>query len=248
MNKKVSEVRVTTDYSMFKFDPLNRDVTPSKVERLKPSLARTGGNLQSVLIDAKGYIIDGQHRVVACKELKLPVRYEIKTGGYTSKDIVEINNNQNDWTLSNYASLYAKEGNINYQIYLKYRKLFPDFKEGVLSAILENKYSLTNNTSGSLAHRGFQKGILTVAQEPKAKLMLQKLTEIGEFYKGYNKRGFVHAVIHLSNQPGFSWDKFITKMKIRSISLFDYPKATDFVKALTEIYNYRERNKITFNV
>jgi hypothetical protein len=37
-------------------------------------------------------------------------------------------------------------------------------------------------------------------------------------------------------------------MKIRSISLFDYPKATDFVKALTEIYNYRERNKITFNV
>jgi hypothetical protein len=118
----------------------------------------------------------------------------------------------------------------------------------VLSAILENKYSLTNNTSGSLAHRGFQKGILTVAQEPKAKLMLQKLTEIGKFYKGYNKRGFVHAVIHLSNQPGFSWDKFITKMKIRSISLFDYPKATDFVKALTEIYNYRERNKITFNV
>lgn len=248
MNKKVSEVRLTTDYSMFKFDPLNRDVTPAKVERLKPSLARTGGNLQSVLIDAKGYIIDGQHRVVACQQLKLPVRYEIQTNGYTSEDIVEINNNQNDWTLSNYASLYAKKGNVNYQIYLKYRQMYPAFKEGVLSAILENKYSLHNNSSGSLIKRGFQQGTLLVGQEPTAKLMLQKLTEIGEFYPGYHKRSFVHAVIHLSNQPGFNWDKFISKMKIRSISLFDYPKAVDFVKALTEIYNYRERNKITFSI
>jgi hypothetical protein len=52
----------------------------------------------------------------------------------------------------------------------------------------------------------------------------------------------------MSNQAGFDWDKFIPKLQIRHISLFDYPKANDYVKALAEIYNYRERSKVKFPI
>lgn len=246
MNKKVSDVRITTDYSMFKFDPLNRSVKKAKLDKLRPSIARTKGNLQSVLIDKHGNIIDGQHRFIVCKSLNLPVRYEVKESGYTATDIIEINNNSSGWIPADYAEHYSKQGNTNYETFIKYRQQYPEIKEGVLCSILENKYTLRGNNTGSMTRRGFQLGTFVVMQEPKAKLLLTKLKEISTFYKGWNRRAFVYAMIHLSNQKDFNWDKFISKLQIRHISLFDYPKAEDFVKALTEIYNYRERNKITF--
>lgn len=248
MNKKVSEVRVTTDYSMFKFDPLNRTIKKNKLDKLRSSISKTGGNLQSILIDKDGYIIDGQHRMLTCKALNLPVRYEVREAGYNSDDIIEINNNGSGWNATDYANTHAKLGNENYEIFLKYRALYPELKEGVLSSILENKYTLKDSDSGSMKKRGFQTGSFVVMQEPKAKVLLQKLKEISSFYKGWNRRAFVYALIHLSNQKGFNWDKFISKLQIRHIGLFQYPKAEDFVKALTEIYNYRERTKIQFPI
>lgn len=248
MNKKVSEVRITTDYSMFKFDPLNRAVKPTKLNKLRPSIARTKGNLQSVLIDKDGNIIDGQHRFMVCKALSLPVRYEVKENGYNAADIIEINNYGSGWNATDFAEHYAKQGNPNYQIFMKYRAMYPELKEGVLCSILENRYTLKDSDTGSMTKRGFQSGTFVVMQEPKGKLMLQKLKEISTFYKGWNRRAFVYALIHLSNQKEFNWDKFISKLQIRHVSLFDFPKAEDYVKVLSEIYNYRERKKINFSL
>jgi hypothetical protein len=249
MNKKVSEVRVTTDYSRFKFDPLNRSVKKKKLNKLKMSIQRTNGNLQSVLIDANGNIIDGQHRFVVCKMLGLPVKYEIKENGYSAEDIIEMNNNSSNWIPGDYAEHHAKQGNPNYQIFLKYKQQYPELKDGVLCSILENKYTLkSSDTGGSMSKRGFQEGTFVVMQENKAKILLTYLKEISAFYKGWNKRSFVYALIHLSNHKDFVWAKFISKLQIRHLSLFDYPKAEDFVKALTEIYNYRERKKIAVTI
>lgn len=245
MNKKVSEVRVTTDYTRFKFDPLNRSVKPRKVSRLKQSILRTGGNLQSVLIDVNGNIIDGQHRVVVCQELGLPVRYEIADKSYQPGDMIELNNHGSSWVAGDYAEYHAKQGNPSYQIFLKYKEQFPELKDGILCSILENKYTLTNNDTGSLAKRGFQQGEFVVMFENKAKQLLSHLRQISTFYKGWNRRAFIYAVIHLSNAKDFNWDKFIAKLQIRHVSLFDYPKAADFVKVLVDIYNYRERKKLS---
>jgi hypothetical protein len=245
MNKKVSEVRVTTDYSRFKFDPLNRTVKHLKVKRLKESITRTGGNLQSVLIDVNGNIIDGQHRVVACQELGLPVRYEIADKNYQTSDMIELNNNGSGWVAGDYAEYHAKQGNQSYQIFLKYKQQFPELKDGILCSILENKYTLKDSPTGSLAKRGFQQGEFVVMFENKARVLLTHLRDISTFYKGWNRRAFIYALIHLSNAKDFNWDKFIAKLQIRHVSLFDYPKAEDFVKVLLDVYNYRERKKLT---
>lgn len=244
MNKKVSEVRITSDYSMFKFDPLNRSIKDSKLTKLKQSIARTKGNLQAVLVDRDGNIIDGQHRYVACKSLGLPVRYTIADNDYKSSDMLELNNNGSGWVTTDYAEYHAKQGNPNYQIFLKYKQQYPELKDGVLCCILENMYTLVNRSGGSMARRGFQEGSFVVMHENKAKTLLANLEIIRTFYKGWNKRAFVYALIHLSNCKDFNWDKFIAKLQIRHISLFDYPKAEDFVKVLVDIYNYRERKKL----
>jgi hypothetical protein len=245
MNKKVSEVRVTTEYSMFKFDPLNRSVKPNKLTKLKQSISRTNGNLQAVLIDQKGNIIDGQHRFVACKLLGLPVKYTIADSGYKTSDMLELNNNGSGWVATDFAEYHAKQGNPNYEIFLKYKKQFPELKDGILCSILENRYTLKDTTTGSMSKRGFQEGTFIVMQENKAKTLLNHLREISSFYQGWNRRAFIYALIHLSNCKDFNWDKFISKLQIRHVSLFDYPKAEDFVKVLGDVYNYRERKKLT---
>lgn len=247
MNKKYSEVRVTDDYSIFKFNKLNREVKQSKVNSLKSSIQRTGGNVVSILVDAKNHIIDGQHRFMACKELGLPVKYMYHDGTLTADDLIDINNTSNKWDLNDYAVMFSKQGNPNYAIFMKYRQQYPDLSAGLIAAILENKYTLNNTAAGSLRKRGFQRGELVIMNEPKSKILFNRLKQISTFYDGYNKRSFVYAVIHLSNQPGFDWDKFISKLKIRYPSLFDFPKAADFVKVLIDIYNYRERTKVKFS-
>lgn len=246
MNTVVAQVKKTNNYSLFKFNPLNRSIKKNKLKQLRTSIQRTAGNLQSILVDSKYYIIDGQHRFMVCKSLNLPIRYEIRENTYTAEDIIEINNNGSGWNHTDYADHHFKKGNENYGIFLKYRELYPELKEGVLCSILENKYSMNDTSSSNMKRNGFHTGSFVVLQENKAKLLLQKLKDISAFYKGWNRRAFVYAIIHLSNQPSFNWDKFISKMQIKHIGLFEYPRAEDFVKALTEIYNYRERSKIQF--
>lgn len=248
MNRKVSEVRVTTDYSMFKFDPLNRSIKPRKLKKLRESIGRTNGNLQAILIDNQGKILDGQHRFVVCKAYGYPVRYTVADNVYQPSVMLELNNTGSGWVTADFAEYHAKQGNPNYQIFLKYKKQYPDLKEGVLCSILENKYTLSNSSAGSMTHRGFQDGTFVVMYENKARVMLSYLHEISKFYKGWNRRAFVYALIHLSNQKDFNWDKFIAKLQIRHVSLFDYPKAEDFVKVLVDVYNYRERKKLSVTI
>lgn len=248
MNKKVSEVKITTDYTLFKMNELNRSIKKSKIKKLRPSIEKTKGNLQSILIDPKGSIIDGHHRFIVCKLLNLPVKYEVIDRTADSETMIEINNTSSGWVPIDYADHYAKKGNPNYQIFLKYKEQFPGLKDGVLCSILENKYALNDNSSGSMRKKGFQEETFIVMQENKSKIFLNHLKTISTFYKGWNRRAFVYALIHLSNNSEFIWEKFINKLKIRHISLFEYPKAEDFVKALAEIYNYRERKKVDFTI
>lgn len=233
---------------MFKFDPLNRTIKPHKITKLKDSILRTNGNLQAVLIDQKGNIIDGQHRFVACKMLNLPVKYTIADAGYKPSDMLEMNNNGSGWVAGDYAEYHAKQGNPNYEIFLKYKQQFPEIKDGVLCSILENKYTLKDRDKSSMTKRGFQTGTFVVMYENRAKTLLTHLKEISTFYKGWNRRAFVYALIHLSNCKDFSWDKFMAKLQIRHVNLYDYPKAEDFVKVLVDIYNYRERKKLNIAI
>lgn len=233
---------------MFKFDPLNRTIKARKLIKLKESIARTNGNLQAVLIDRDGNIIDGQHRYVACKTLGLPVRYTIADVDYKSSDMLELNNNSSGWVTSDFAEYHAKHKNPNYEIFLKYKQQFPELRDGILCSILENKYTLSNGSSGSMRKKGFQEGTFVVMYENKARVLLNHLRTISTFYKGWNKRAFVYALIHISQSKDFNWDKFIAKLQIRHVSLFDYPKAEDFVKVLVDIYNYRERKKLTLAI
>lgn len=71
------KVEVTHDYKKFRFIRGNRIIVKSKVKKLIDSY-NAGLNLFPfcpILINKDFYIIDGQHRLTACKELGTPIHF-----------------------------------------------------------------------------------------------------------------------------------------------------------------------------
>ena len=116
MQEKFSQIVVgsTTDYDKFKFVTENRSIKQRNVENLIKSFKLTSGMLKSkpIIVDRKFNIIDGQHRLVACKKMSIPVHY-IVTDEKTD-NIPIYNTYQDKWGLEDYAHYFATQGNDNY--------------------------------------------------------------------------------------------------------------------------------------
>ena len=72
------EVRSTKNYDLFKYLPENRAIHKSHVKKLEDSIRQQ--NLLSVnpiVLDKNMFILDGQHRLEACKNMDIPVFYTV---------------------------------------------------------------------------------------------------------------------------------------------------------------------------
>ena len=77
--KKVNQVFQTKNYGIFKFRNDNRVVNPTHVKKLSEKMKNIGWIPGSyVVINEKGEIIDGQHRVTAAMSVGVPISYTIE--------------------------------------------------------------------------------------------------------------------------------------------------------------------------
>lgn len=74
-------IQLTKNYEQFKFLKLNRNIDQSYVQELKRKIENRG-LLVPILIDKNGYVMDGQHRLMACKELEIPVQFIVNNVEY----------------------------------------------------------------------------------------------------------------------------------------------------------------------
>lgn len=102
----------TNDYSKFKILKGNRQISWAKTQRLVKSIELIGYiKSHPILVDKKLTIIDGQHRFAACKQLGLPVLYEVHDNTENIGDVlIALNANQQSWQLSDYIHYYASKG------------------------------------------------------------------------------------------------------------------------------------------
>ena len=71
MNKIVNQVHSTNEHSVFKIQIGNRPVNNNHVARLIISMKKSY-LMSPLIVNEKMEVIDGQHRLSAQKELKLP--------------------------------------------------------------------------------------------------------------------------------------------------------------------------------
>jgi len=175
MKKEFIQIAVTTDYKLFNYLPMNRNIDAKQVEALVESIRRMGVRrsimcIKTDLIDGelKTYIIDGQHLLHACQRESISVRYEY----IEITDIDDIvntmafyNNSSKSWKLMDYVNawLYIHPDYLTLKKFKNLYNLEPlmiagicnnsDSYNGVYSAsdlIKNGEFRITNKNAASM--------------------------------------------------------------------------------------------------
>lgn len=104
----------TIDYDMFKKHPHNRELVRNNVDRLIKSIkTRDLLEFRPLTVDKHFRIIDGQHRLQAARELRIPVWYQV-LDEVKVEDMHLLNNAQRQWSYDDYLNFFCQEGKIDY--------------------------------------------------------------------------------------------------------------------------------------
>ena len=232
-----NEVHKTKDYSLFRSIKGNRDINKVHFSRLKKSIAKK--YLFTVIVVNEHYeIIDGQHRFNVIKELGLPLYYVICTG-YGVNEVQILNQNSKNWSTDDFMNGYCDEGIDEYIVYRQFKN---KYKFGHLEslAMLTGKWF----HSGDLSY-AFKQGTFKITHYEQACRYADLICGIKQYYKGYNRRYFILALLKLFKNEDFSFDEFVHKLSLQPYSLVDCVDVNQYIMVIEEIYNYKRRTKVS---
>jgi len=221
----------TTNYSIFSYFPDNRKITGSKIKRLINSINKIGYiEGMAILVDEQFRVIDGQHRLEACKMLNIPVPYVIDDSKIDYHDkMILLNSNQDVWRLQDYVKTWAMRGIECYNELIEF----------------ENKYHFgtSNNiiiVSGiRLNASKIRKGEVFEVNKQRdeiANFMLQSKKYL-PFYKVKN---YVLAVVILHKKAD---KQAIDKLLKHIISIREQPQVSYYLTSFENIINkYKKTN------
>ena len=186
-------------------------------------------------------IIDGQHRFVICKEEGIAVHF-IQIKGLNLTHVQKINELMRVWTAEAFMHCYCDLALENeygeYDDYLEYR----EFKRNYGFGHNETQAILTNQKmfSGNLSER-FRNGTFKIVDIRKATNVAKRITDVGKYYRGNKRRGFVLAMLQCFAIPEYNHDRFLSKLSYQTYKLTDQPNYKQYLQIIQDIYNYHAR-------
>lgn len=254
-------VLVTKDYSLFKYVHGNRDIIDSNVNAITHQIKLRGQQVP-ILVNENHEIIDGQHRLEACKRLERPVSYIIRKGA-NIHDVISANIVGKKWSTDDYINRYAMEGNENY---LKLQAFFAKAKEQGFNASTaltiargsaakssffmysDNKLRMQGNqvvTAQRLYHAGddIKLGLFKMVDEKKAYKRMDLVLSFKHF-EFYNKKHFVTALFQAMRVSDFDVKTLLNHAQKYPSRFTNEPDTKSFVAMIERVYNYRNRNKL----
>ena len=222
-------IQKTHDYSAFKLDEANRAVKTAHVKRLKESVNKNPriAEFSPILVNEEMTVIDGQHRLAALRQLRMPVWF-IQYEGLTIDDAQDMNSGQKPWRPIDYAESYCRRGNKNYCIYVEARKKF-----GLNHDILTKYLSVGGHCTGE----SFRVGNLVVKNKSASFQLMQKLCDFQSFYPRYNIRNFALGFLVFAQREGYNHETMQEKGAAYSSLIGDGPLPEDFIRSLETISN-----------
>lgn len=253
--KKLNQIGVvltTSDYSIFKTIKGNRGVKEINVKRIMDSMII---NYQFTVIIVNEFmeVIDGQHRVEACKRLGLPVNYII-IPALRLKDVQRYNGTQMQWQKLDYAISYAEAGMKPYHILLEFMREYPDFNLGSAENMLTDTFDGANELAGRVANddgkmtgriKAFQNGALEISMEDKINgyIIAGKVMAYKPYFKKFNSGVFVKTIISLLRNPKFDNDRMIEQIKKYPTMMVQCATVKQYKLLMQDIYNMGKRHE-----
>jgi hypothetical protein len=234
-----AKVLSTTNYSRFKFMDGNRKVNNGRVRKLIRSIKRKNMLAQFPIVCMKNctglYVMDGQHRLAAAKELKLEVYY-IEAKNVTIEDVASTNSAQARWTPKDFISSYATLGNPDYQTLQEFINEF-GLPASTSAALLGGQLGSAGNEADTL---GISNGAFKVKDEAFARRVANSLVSLHNF-SSFKDRGFVIAIARLMQTKQFHFARFTSKLEHQTTKLVKCATWIQYVEIIEDIYNWKTR-------
>ena len=181
-----------------------------------------------IIVNSNFEVLDGQHRLEACKVNQLPL-YFIISDDMDLESIRAINSVVKKWTLEDYLE--------------SYKQLETKLAGPYTTIAWYNKGTM----AGSQITEEFKKGRLVIEDLNWAKSFGNFLLKIKPYFSQYNKRAFVHALLHMDTDHRFSRKTFLQRMEVNSMKMRRCTNVIDYFELLEYIYNIGSKPKFQFD-
>jgi hypothetical protein len=242
----VNMVYKTDDLSIFKTIDGNRVPNLQHIKRLADSIKIYGMKCNPILVNEKMQVIDGQHRLMAAKEVSSFVYYII-LNGYTLSEVHTLNLNQKNWTKKDFMEGYA---NMGIESYVKLRDFVYKNEDYAFSSCISFCTNLSGYSDFQLCNKRnansqvFEEGTWVGKDFKLAQDWANKIRLLKPYYINYNNSHFVGTMLSLFQNNNFDFNEFMHKLRLQPTALVDCANREQFKTLIEDIYNYKSRNKV----
>lgn len=232
-------IQSTFKYDQFNLLANNRAVDENHVRRLKKAFAENPQTAaaQPILVNQRFEVIDGQHRLEACKELSLPV-YFIVVPNVTIEDTRKLNVNQKSWIVRDFVRSYADSGDKSYQRYDELVDTY-SFAHAVLLEACGLRHNKTVTSPLKLLKSGELK--LTKADFEKSQKKLDKLSELVDIVNLLGLKVYSIAILRIMDSGEYKHSRMKSKLSMYGHDLQQTESLRDAGRNLEDVYNRRQR-------
>ena len=252
-DKKSTEIFKSTKLSQFKINKKwNREIDEKHLNKLKKAISKRNLLIdQPILINEKKEVLDGQHRLMAAKELKLPIYYRF-SNSLMIEDVPKINTIKKSWGISDYIKRHIRTGNKNY---IRLQKLWIDSKINPFSGF----YNILDS-HGGINWTDLQEGrFIYPADDSILYEKIKKFHEVAKFFaeteNGTQKmkhRSPTIAIIKLINDPQYNHSRMLSQFRQSRKYVFPSHHVQGYFEQINKIYNFGKAvdspNKVDFTV
>ena len=244
---KVNETFRTNNYSIFKRLQGNRPLNMIHVKRLEESIKKNGMLEVDIIVNKDWEVIDGQNRLEAAKNVRVPVYFKIKPD-YGLREAQILNENVKVWRKVDYLDSYCELGFPEYIEFKRFMEAYKkDFNFSSCEALIRLKQTTMYEAVGNkqVTAKYFESGKLVIMDIVKSRQYANAIKEIKPYFEGYNNSVFVRTMIFMLNHENYNHYEFKAKLKLRGAPSLEYCKTMAQYKLLIEdIFNYKRSNKV----
>jgi hypothetical protein len=237
-DKQVSSIYKTMFYDRYKFNSLQRDIKEWHVRDLMEKM-KVHGFLtnKAISVNEKLEIIDGHHRYLAARNLKIPMLVQV-CKGMTEESIIEANQDQLNWDKHDFTNTYAKKGNPNYIALKEFMEKFPKFKMTQALILLVNEPNAHPKT------KVFQSGEFKIGSVRVAEELARKVEQIAMYFpKAYTSKCISALLCADLRCKEFSFKEFIEKLAKFPDKLTPSITTKGYLEKFEDLYNYHRNKK-----
>ena len=239
----------TYEYAKFKLIDGNRKIDRNNLKRLIESMKIEDAKIP-ILVTENYYVIDGQHRLQARKQLMLPVYYIVSSMDASADSIILSTMAQKPLTFISIAELRANTGNENYKKLLEFTRYYKIPITMAITLISKAAKSRAGGYSGGNTGHRFKLGEFKADDIEFAESLGDYLQLL---YKETNSniiksKYFVNSLLVVLAMKDFNKEHFASQITKHKHLMENKATSKQYQNMIHEIYNYRVPEKKRINL